>query len=311
MAQNRIIDQLKEIGFGSRSFRQSDRLINKDGSFNIRRRGIGLNGFSGYHWVINMSWPMFLLCILVSYFLLNLFFAILYFAIGVEYLSGLPHDSWWLEFVHCFYFSTQTLTTVGFGHISPTGSLTSFVAAIEALVGLMGFALATGILYGRFSKAKAKILFSENAIVSPYRGITGLKFRIANMRRNNLIEMSARVMYSYIRIEDGVEKRRYLQLPLEIDFINLFPLPWTIVHPIDEDSPLKGKHVLDLSREDAEFVIIVKGYDDTFNQYVHQVHSYKHDEVVFDVDFLPMFEALHGATEIDLGKISDFRKVQN
>ena len=309
MAQKKFIHQLKEIGFGSRSFSDSDRIIRKDGEFNIRRRGIGLKGFSTYHWVINMPWPLFLLFILALYFALSFLFALVYYGIGVQYLSGLPHDSWWLEFVHCFYFSTQTLTTVGFGHISPTGSLTSLVAAIEAMVGLMGFALATGILYGRFSKAKAKILQSEYALVSPYRGTKCFKFRIANMRRNNLIDMSARVLYSYIRAENGVEKRRYLQLPLEIDFIDLFPLPWTIVHPIDEESPLYGKHVIELAQEDAEFIVIVKGYDDTFNQYVHQVFSYKHDEVMFDADFQPMFESLHGATEIDLEKISSFKKV--
>ncbi len=304
----KLKEQIKELGFGTRGF--SSRLINKDGSFNVERRGIGLKAFSPYHWVINMHWMYFFLFICVSYIFINLIFALMYFAAGPDQLTDYKPMGSMDAFLHCFYFSSQTLTTVGFGKVSPNSHLTSIIASFEAMIGLLSFALATGILYGRFSKAQAKIKFSNKALVSPYKEIKGLKFRIANLRKNQLIELQAKFMYSYIEKEGGVEKRRYKQLDLEIDFINMFPLPWTIVHPIDSKSPIQGKGALDLSREEAEFLIILKGYDDTFNQYVHQTYSYRHDEVVFDANFDPMFfESKEGSTVVHLNKISDYRKV--
>ena len=312
MAKNRKVNTLaerfREIGLGTRRM-SSDRFIDKEGRFNVIKRGVGLTGFSLYHWMINMSWGRFFVFVTISYLLVNLAFAMVYYAIGIENLTEFEGDEW-DALAHCFFFSSQTLTTVGFGRISPVGPLTSFVAAIEAMCGLLGFAFATGILYGRFSKARSKILFSEQMVVSPYRGIKGLKFRICNMRDNNLIDMNARVMYSFVQREKGETKRRYMSLELELDFINMFPLPWTIVHPVSEESPLFGKGVKDLALERAEFLIILKGYDDTFNQYVHQIHEYSSDEILFDVDFEPMFDpSAEGETEVHLNKISDFHKV--
>ena len=129
------------------------------------------------------------------------------------------------------------------------------------------------------------------------------------MRKNHLIEMQAKVMYSYLEYEGHELKRRFKQLDLELDYINLFPLPWTIVHPIDENSPLHGKGIIDLSKEEAEFIVILKGYDDTFNQYVHRTYSYRHSEVVFDSNFVPMFDAEgSGKSTVYLNKISDYQK---
>ncbi|MEL7144912.1 MAG: ion channel [Bacteroidota bacterium] len=304
----KLKEQIKELGFGSKAF--SGRLINKQGGFNVNHKGAGLKSFSPYHWLINMHWFYFIFVIIGSYVMINLIFAVLYLWAGTEQLSNYQEGSGLDDFLHCFYFSTQTLTTVGFGTISPIGHLTNIIASFEAMIGLLSFALATGILYGRFSKAKAKILFSDNALISPYQDIKGFMFRITNMRKNHLIEMSARLVYSYLIQEDGVTKRKYRQLELEIDFINMFPLPWTIVHPLDGESPIKGKKSLDFAREEAEFLVILKGYDDTFNQYVHQVYSYRHDEIVFDAKFEPMFYEVPGKkTIVHIDRINDFRKV--
>ncbi|MCR9249015.1 MAG: ion channel [bacterium] len=305
----RIKEQFKELGFGTRGFKDAERLINRDGSFNVDKTGRGIQTFSLYHWLINLSWLQFFLFVMAAYVFLNLIFAFIYFVIGPDQISDHDTTSSWGAFFHCFYFSSQTLTTVGFGRLNPIGHWASIVASFEAMVGLLSFAFATGILYGRFSKAKAKILFSDNILVSPYRGIKGLKFRIVNMRKNHLIEMQAKVIYSYLEYEGQDLKRRYKQLPLELDFINMFPLPWTIVHPIEEKSPLYGKGIIDLSKEEAEFIVILKGYDDTFNQYVHQTFSYRHDEVVFDSNFVPMFDAGgSGKSTVYLNKISDYQK---
>ncbi|MFY0601014.1 MAG: potassium transporter [Cyclobacteriaceae bacterium] len=305
--QKNFTERFKELGLGNRRI-SNDRLISKDGRFNVIRRGVGLKGFSLYHWLINLPWLKFFLFLIVAYVVVNMVFASVYFLIGADQLTAYDehtmHDFW-----HCFYFSSQTLTTVGYGRISPVTPTMSMLASFEAMIGLLGFAFATGILYGRFSKAQSKILFSKKILVSPYRGITGLKFRIANSRKNELIDMEARLMYSFLQDENGEIKRRYIPLDLEISFINMFPLPWTVVHPINEESPLYGKGTLDLGKEKAEFLVILKGFDETFNQYVHQIHDYNHGEVVYDVDFQPMFDPSAGAgTVVHLDRISDFRK---
>lgn len=305
-----IRTSFKEIGFGSKSFSDLDRLILKDGTFNVERKGIGWKGFSLYHWLLNMHWAWMSLFGLGSYILVNLLFACCYFLLGDHQLSAAEGLTGSDLFFHAFYFSTQTLTTVGFGSISPIGHGASLLAGFESMIGLLGFAFITSVIYGRFSKAKSKILFSKNILISPYRGITGLKFRIANAKKNQLIEMHARVMYSYLEKVDGISKRKYLSLPLEIDMINLFPLPWTIVHPIDEDSPILKKTVKDLKDEEAEFIVMIKGYDDTFNQVVHQLYSYRYDEVLSNMDFEPMFDSgKDKSTTVHLNMIDKVRSV--
>lgn len=305
LSNTNIKNRFKELGLGTKRV-SSDRFINKDGSFNVIKRGAGLQGFSLYSWLINMSWVRFFVFVTISYFLINGLFASLYYLIGIEYLTEYDHRSGG-AFWHCFFFSTQTLTTVGYGMISPIGPVANFMASIEAMIGLLGFAFATGILYGRFSKARSKVLFSDKMLVSPYREIKGLKFRIANMRENQLIDMEAKVMYSFLQNDRGEFKRRYQALDLEISFINMFPLPWTIVHPLDNTSPITHKTPQELKEEKAEFLIILKGYDDTFNQYVHQIHEYNADEVIFDADFDQMFDpAAQAQTVVHLNKISKY-----
>ncbi len=305
-----LSDRFRELGLGTRRL-STDRFISKEGRFNVVKRGIGLNGFSFYHWLINMSWTRFFVFITLTYLLVNLLFASVYYLIGIEYLSEYDHNAL-NAFSHCFFFSAQTLTTVGYGRISPIGPVSSFIASIEAMIGLLAFAFATGVMYGRFSKARSKIIFSDNILVSPYKKMKGLKFRIANSRESQLIDMETRVMYSFLQ-KDGAEmKRRYMPLDLEINFINLFPLPWTIVHPIDANSPLFGKGMLELAEERAEFLIILKGFDDTFNSYVHQIHEYNNDEIVLDADFKPMFNpAEQGETTVYLNKINDIEKKES
>ncbi len=298
-----------DIGFGTKEF-DVERLVNKDGTFNVKKRGLRLRDFSLFYYLINLGWTKFGILITISYLVVNAGFASIYYWIGVDSLSAFQGTTNLDAFLHCFFFSAQTMTTVGYGVISPVTATASFIAAFEAMVGLIVFAFATGIFYGRFSKAKARIRFSENAVVSPYRGITGLKFRIMNLRKNHLIDMEARFIYSYLEMDKSEVKRRYSTLNLEISSISLFAVPWTIVHPIDEKSPIYGKKTSDLATEKAEFLVILKGYDETFNQYVHQVYDYKFDEVLFDSDFNPMFDAsTHGVTEVFVDKIDSVKNI--
>ena len=166
--RNEKEDFFKETGFGSKVTEPNQRLMNKDGSSNVKRKGLSIfQSLSFYHSLITMPWWKFNLIVLSVYMGANLFFATLYFCMDINHLNGMlshvPAD----EFLEAFFFSTQTISTVGFGRLNPSGTLMSSIAAIESMVGLLGFALATGLLYGRFSRPIIKLLFSENIIVAP------------------------------------------------------------------------------------------------------------------------------------------------
>ena len=265
------------------------RVINKDGSFNVHRRGVPLSARNPYLFLIDTTWPKFIACVLLAYLVVNLLFACLFIAIGIHNLVGAGENTGVGPFASAFFFSVHTLTTVGYGSVYPRGISANSGAAIEAMAGLMGFALATGLLYGRFSRPSAKIVFSEAMLVAPYQDITSLQFRIANQRNNNLMDVEAKVMLMTVERSNGDLKRKYATLALERTNIYFFPLTWTVVHPIDDASPLFGKTAEDLKREEAEFLILIKGFDDTFSQTVNVRYSYRPDEIVWGAKFVPAF----------------------
>ena len=298
----------RDLGFGTRSFKNIARLITKDGDYNIKNKQ-RFRDFNAYHWLINMSWITYFLVIIALFIGTNLFFALVYYWCGVNQLTSIEVNNGWDELLYCLYFSTQTLTSVGYGYISPVSHAVNLVAALEATIGLAGFAFVTGISYGRFSKAKAKILFSQNIIMAPFNDGKGMMFRVVNSRRNKLIEMKALVILSYLDPE--LDKRLYKRLELQIEQISLFPLPWTIVHPLNQDSPLHETSASDLKRMDAEIIITLNGFDETFNQQVHQIHSYKYFEFVFNASFQPMYETnkTTGQVIIDFDRLGNFKKL--
>ncbi len=265
------------------------RAINKDGSFNVHRRGVPWSARNPYLFLIDTTWPKFIACVLLAYLVVNLIFAGLFLAVGIQHLMGAGENTGVGPFASAFFFSVHTLTTVGYGSVYPRGLAANSVASIEAMAGLMGFALATGLLYGRFSRPSAKILFSDFMLVAPYQEITGLQFRIANQRNNNLMNVEAKLMLMTVERSNGDLKRQYASLTLERDNIYFFPLTWTVVHPIDDASPLFGKTAEDLKREEAEFLILIKGFDDTFSQTVNVRFSYRHDELQWGAKFVPAF----------------------
>jgi len=276
----------KELGFGSTAKGKSSRFVNKDGSFNVKRSGLSVvQNLHIYHTLIEMSWLKFAIVTLSFYTLINILFAFLYVLVGVEHLVGIIGNTFAEKFWEAFFFSAQTLTTVGYGRISPAGFTASMIAAIESMVGLMGFALITGILYGRFSRPTAKIIFSKQAIIAPYRGINALEFRIVNQRKNQLIEVEVQLLLSMNKLIDGQRKGVFLDLPLESKKVNFFPLPWTIVHPIDENSPIYQYKSQDLMDADAEIIIMVKAYDDSFSQNVYKRFSYTAAEIIWGAKF--------------------------
>ncbi|HLG02361.1 MAG TPA: ion channel [Bacteroidia bacterium] len=275
-----------DLGFGTKG---ADRSMNKDGSFNVERTGEpAFRPYEIYHALITMSWKRFILLILCGYFIVNVLFAAVYYAIGVEHLTGMDRGlDEFHKFMEAFFFSSQTLTTVGFGRIAPLGMAASSVAAIESMLGVLGFALATGLLYGRFSRPKAKLLFSNYAIIAPYRGGAGLMFRVANLRRSQLIEIEVEITLAYF--EKGAVIRSFLPLLLERRKINLFPLSWTIVHPIDANSPLYNISESELKEMKTEVIVLLKAFDESFSQIVYSRTSFHAHEILYAKKFLPMF----------------------
>ncbi|QNL22479.1 K+ channel, inward rectifier [Hyphobacterium sp. CCMP332] len=302
-----IFNFSNDPGFGQKFSSKTKRVINKDGSFNVKRVPPKGKTRNYYHRLISMSWSRFLLLNLLIYILVNVFFALIYMLIGVEKISGLTRGSLIDDFANSFFFSVQTLTTVGYGVLSPTGFMAGMVASLEALSGLLLVALATGLLYGRFSKPSAKIIFSDNAIIAPYNDINALEFRIANLRSNTLIDMEASVMFTRnYKNEKGEWVRNYYTLELERDHIHFFPLTWTVVHPISESSPLFGLNRKQLLAQNAEILILIKGFDDTFAQQVHSRYSYLAGEVIWGRKYEKAFSAnVQGDLVVELGKIND------
>lgn len=264
------------------------RTINADGSFNVKRSGLRWRDANPYLMLIDTTWPRFLLVVLLGFLAVNIIFAGLYLVVGVQTLKGLESDMG--PFANAFFFSVHTLTTVGYGNVYPEGPWANAISSVEAATGLMVFAIATGLLYGRFSRPSARIVYSKNAIIAPYQDGTSLQFRVANARSNTLMNMEARVLLMTVDAKDGELKRNFIDLPLERPKIYFFALTWTVVHPIDEASPLFGKSHEDLARLSGELLILIQGFDDTFSQLVHSRYSYRHDEIVWGAKFLPAFK---------------------
>ncbi len=288
-----------ELGFGTKNYQKTVRFLNKDGSVNIKRKGLkGFDNVDMYHWLITTSWTNLLIVILISYAITNTIFASIYYSMGFHHFGGIVGYDGPGRFLDLFFFSAQTLTTVGYGHVYPNATNVSTIAALESMVGLLGFAMATGVLYGRFSRPKAVLLYSENALISPYEDRTGLMFRVANTKQNELIEVEASVVLSYN--DPQTNKREFEALPLEISKINFLPLSWTIVHPIDEKSPVYKVNKEELIKRDAELIILIKAINDTYSQTVYSRMSYKADEFEENARFVPIKQEVHGEGEISI-----------
>ena len=282
------------------------RIINPNGQFNVRRRGATWRDVHPYLFMINIPWPVFVAMIFAGYVIANMVFAVVYLGIGVEHLRGAETSTASDRFLSAFFFSAQTFTTLGYGRISPDGLLANLAAAFQALLGLMAFAIVTGLVFGRFSRPAARLAFSRQMVVAPYQAGASLQFRLANRRSNNLMEIEARILLMTVEPSDGGLLRKYKPLTLERPSVQFLPLTWTVVHPIDEASPLWGQTAEHLTRQQAEFLILIKAFDDTFFQTVHVRHSYRHEEVVWGARFVPAFEPdAQGQMVLDLTLLSE------
>ncbi len=278
-------------GLGTLYNSEVKRMINPNGDYNIKRRG-ALRGIKDlYKYLIELSSWMFLFYALMYYLVINSIFAVLYLIVGIDGISGISEDI--PDFFEAFFFSVQTFTSVGYGTMSPTSFGTNLVGTLESFAGLMSIALITGLLYGRFSKPKAKLAFSKNILIAPFKQGNAMMFKMVNTRDSTLLSAEVKVILFMDKGGDDATQfnKEFHRLPLELEQIHFFPLTWTIVHAINEESPFYGLSVDDLKKRNAEVLILVEAFDETHSQSVKEKKGYGGEEWleghVFDRNFRP------------------------
>ena len=279
-----------QTGFSKNSRSQGSRLVNKDGTFNVKRVGIPFfQTFNFYNELISLSWIKFTIYLMSFYFIMNLIFGLFYYFIGIENLNGAIAETEFEKILEAYFFSTQTFATVGYGRVNPSGLLTNLIASIEALFGVLSLALVTSLLYSRFAKPNIQLIFSENIIIAPYKDMKAIMFRLANTTNQQLLECEVQLMISFKVLENGNQLQKFLQLPLEVNKAAALALSWTIVHPLNDLSPLKDFLPNDYIESDLEFIITLKGFESTYSQIVFERFSYHYHEMVHNVKFVIPF----------------------
>lgn len=308
-----MVSDQNDLGFGTVVGRDSrQRLLNRDGSFNVVRRGVGLlEGWAPYHALLTMAWTRFFVLVVLAYLAINVAFGLCFAVVGPQAINGPVDDSMSAAFWRAFFFSVQTFATIGYGQVAPHGLGANLIVTVEALVGLIYQALATGLLFARFARPTASIVFSRQAVIAPYGNGRSLQFRIANRRRGEILQLEAQVLFSHMQTnEAGARVRKYQALPLERNSVVFFPLSWTIVHPIDDSSPLAARTHDDLVRDEAEILVLLSGVDEAFATTVHARSSYRPEELVWNARFDSVFLPLDGgAVGIDLAKLHDVARL--
>ena len=306
---NPFLKTNNDTGFGSNPNNYGGRFINKDGSFNLRREGIPLfSRISAYQKMLTLPRWKFAAVILIFYVAINLVYTCIYLLMGIDQLQGMIATNQWAKFKEVFYFSTQTFTTLGYGRINPMGDGANIVSSLEALSGFLSFAIATGLIYGRFAKPTTYLAFSDKALISPYKDKTALMFRLVTYKDNHtLTNVEIKVSIALRCDQNGEATYQFYDLALERYKVDNLSMNWTVVHPIDENSPLMGFTAEDLAMADAELYVLVTGFDDVFSSPVLRRTSYTYKEILLDAKFVPMYrEAENGGTTIlEMHKLND------
>jgi inward rectifier potassium channel len=298
----------RDLGFGSVVSGQSrERLLNADGTFNVERTGLPfLSSLSPYHVLLSMGWRTFLFLVLLLYFFSNVVFGSLYALFGPAAIVDTSSEPMMNMFVRGFFFSVQTFATIGYGTIHPIGIFPNLLVTIESYYSLLANALITGLVFARFARPRAKIIFSDVAVIAPYQDGEGLMFRLVNGRTSQLIEVEAKVLFARFVDDNGRSVRRFDFLDLERRKVTFLPLAWTVVHPITASSPLYGLTSEDYIRTDAEILILLSATDETFAQVVHTRSSYKPHEIRCGHKFASIYNEVEDGEpiSIDIRKLS-------
>ncbi|OCR00866.1 ATP-sensitive inward rectifier potassium channel 10 [Oscillatoriales cyanobacterium USR001] len=284
---------------------QRARLIGRNGQMNsnIIRLGSSPLGFRDlYHWLLTISWSGFFTRIALVYILSNAIFALAYLAGGDCIANAEPGS-----FKDVFFFSVQTMATIGYGAMYPRTSYANSIVAIEALFGLLGVAMVTGLAFARFSRPTAKVLFSHIAVITPQNGVPTLMYRTANQRYNQILEAQQRLTLLRDEITaDGQFMRRFYDLNLVRSRTPIFALTWTSMHIIDESSPLYGMTAEDFARQAVEIIVTMTGIDETVSQIIHARHSYLAEEILWNSRFVDILShSPDGGRSIDYTRFHD------
>ncbi len=299
-------------GFGTSSNNTGGRFINKDGQPNVIKKGVGiLDRYSWYHTLLGMKLWKFGLLLFTIYIGINLVFAGIYYMVGINHLGGVNTGSSLKNFTEVFFFSAQTFTTVGYGRISPVGFAASAISTLEAFLGLLSFAIATGLFYGRFSRPQAFLKFSNNALIAPYKNGSALMFRMAPYKNNNLSDVETKVTLAVSTEENGKLTDKFFDLELEFAKVNGLSLSWTIVHPIDDKSPFYGLSKEDIASTDMEIMVYVKAFDSVFSNNVTTRTSYVSSEIIWGAKFRLMYHPNEdkSKTILSVDKLNVFDRV--
>jgi inward rectifier potassium channel len=254
-----------------------------------------------YHYLLTESWPALLAGIVLIFIAINSLFAIVYLLDrGIE--NARPGS-----FADAFFFSVQTMATIGYGKMEPDTFVAEVMMSIEALTGLIGLAMVTGLVFAKFSRPTARIRFSRVAIVSKRDGIPSFQFRMANMRANRIADVSARVIYARQEMTlEGEVMRRFHDLKLQRDRNSIFVYSWTAIHPITDDSPLNGATPDAMESVRAEIIVSVIGLDETFAQTVHARHSYQPRDIRWGYRFVDILgRGADGSLYVDYSHFDD------
>jgi len=300
----------QDLGLGGKlSERSRVRLLNRDGTFNVRRNDLNpFHPYNAYHTLLSQPVPRLLALMAAGYVATNLLFACLYWLAGPDALAGAALSPL-ARFEDCLFFSVQTLATIGYGKLVPNTRAANGLVAVEALVGLLGFAILSGLLFARFTRPTAKIRFSRNALIAPYENGWALMFRLVNLRNHDLTDVHAVVSFARWIDENGKRRRRFDQLALEREFIIFMPLHWVVVHPITETSPLRGLTLESLDSADPEIVCLISADDETFAQTVHAKTSYDKSDIAWGARFVDMYLQDTDRVAIDLTRLNETEPV--
>ncbi len=310
---NPFLKSNNDTGFGSNPGSYGGRFINKDGTFNLRREGISIfDRFSVYQRMLNLPTWKFTVLILTWYFTINALFTMAYVIAGTNQLQGILGVTPWARLKETFFFSTQTFVTVGYGRINPVGDTANVLASIESLAGYLSFAIITGLIYGRFSRPKSFLRFSDFAVIAPYKDKTALMFRFVSYKDNHVltnVEIKANVALKLV--ENGNETYKFYDLNLERHKVDNLPMNWTVVHAIDETSPLLGYNQTDFVNADMELYVLITGFDEIFSSSVLQRTSYTFRELKFNTKFLPMYRESDDGnmTILEIHKLNSIKEV--
>ncbi len=281
--------EIKDPGIGKSSSRYAKRFVNPDGSFNIKHINRTSSLSENYNYLITIGWSRFFLWVVLAYVLVNILFATFYTVFGINCITESTGNVF-QDFINAFFFSAQTITTVGYGAMAPKGTVCGIVSSFEALVGLVSFSFVTGLIYGRFSRPRANIRFSNNIILREHNGVDCIMFRL--MSRSANVMIGPKIVATLSVSQEGENKKfvnNFYNLELERDTITYLPTTWTIVHPINESSPFKKYDRKQLKKLNGEILILVSYYDESFQQEVHQVHSFVLEEIKLDRRFVSAF----------------------